>query len=47
MYNYGAKRNQIVYGGKLPPEYNLGNIEIPVSFLVGANDRLATNEVLS
>jgi len=41
-YDYGEKKNMVVYGQKTPPAYELGNINIPVHLYVGKYDKLAT-----
>lgn len=41
MYNYGAKENLKRYGQLIPPEYHPANIDIPVAFFSGGQDRLA------
>jgi hypothetical protein len=41
-YDYGsAKENQAHYGQSSPPEYNLGNIRVPVRLFAGTSDLLA------
>lgn len=42
-YDYGTEDNKKRYGGNsYPPEYNLGNIKIPVRMYLGKQDKLAT-----
>ena len=48
-FDYGASINQQIYGQSTPPVYNLGNIRIPVSMLIGTKDPIADqrdNEIL-
>lgn len=40
MFDYGAKKNEAVYGQKTPPLYDLSKITFPVHLYVGKFDRL-------
>jgi len=37
-YDYGTARNMKVYNRANPPDYNLTNIRVPISIIVGEND---------
>lgn len=43
MYDYGAAINLKKYGVKLPPEYNLTNITLPIVLISSYEDWLSTN----
>lgn len=45
MYDYGSTENLAVYNATAAPDYPLRNIAIPMYFLYGSNDVLATHEV--
>lgn len=40
-YDFGAKINQIIYGTKQPPVYDLSKIQETVHLFVGEYDKLA------
>ncbi|CAL8123999.1 unnamed protein product [Orchesella dallaii] len=40
-YDYGITKNKVIYGTAHPPDYNLTNVRVPVSIMVGATDFLA------
>ncbi|KAF5294278.1 hypothetical protein FQR65_LT10864 [Abscondita terminalis] len=37
-FDYGAEKNQLLYGSKYPPIYNLSNILVPSYTFIGKND---------
>lgn len=37
-YDYGKKKNQLLYNNKEPPEYPLKNIEVPFHIIYGTRD---------
>ncbi|KAF7282447.1 hypothetical protein GWI33_002675 [Rhynchophorus ferrugineus] len=41
-YDYGTKGNMEMYGTTKPPKFNVSNIEVPVYFMYGMNDWLAS-----
>jgi len=41
MYDYGKKGNQQHYGQDVPPEYDLGQVNVPVYLHSGVYDELA------
>ncbi|CAL8123995.1 unnamed protein product [Orchesella dallaii] len=41
-YDYGITKNKVIYGRAQPPEYNLTNVRVPVSIMVGAKDLLGS-----
>lgn len=41
MFDYGAKQNQVIYGQKTAPLYDLSKITFPAHLYVGKYDRLA------
>lgn len=43
-FDYGAKKNKIIYGQPTPPLYHLSNIAFPVHLYVGKYDKLADVE---
>lgn len=43
-FDYGEKKNMLVYGEKTPPLYNLSKITTPVHLYVGKYDKLADVE---
>jgi len=47
MYDYGWNGNMHKYLQPFPPEYNLHDVNVPVSLFVGENDWLATEQDIS
>ncbi|CAD1473127.1 unnamed protein product, partial [Heterotrigona itama] len=45
QFDYGAADNMKKYGQKQPPDYNLGNVSIPVDLYYGIKDVLADVQV--
>ena len=43
-FDYGEKKNMVIYGQKKPPLYSLSNIKFPVHLYVGKYDRLADTD---
>ncbi|XP_055640361.1 lipase 3-like [Toxorhynchites rutilus septentrionalis] len=41
QFDYGTRRNLIIYGQEKPPDYNLTNIVAPIILHYGRNDHLA------
>lgn len=41
QFDYGSRKNQVIYGQKTPPFYDLAKITFPVHLYVGKYDRLA------
>lgn len=44
-YDYGVSRNMKAYNRANPPDYNLTNVRVPISIIVGENDNIAHPEV--
>ena len=45
QYDYGAKKNLLIYNSTHPPEYKLSNIKAPVALYYGINDKLMNIQV--
>jgi pimeloyl-ACP methyl ester carboxylesterase len=43
-FDYGKKKNLQKYGSKIPPSYELGQIETPIALYYGTGDRYITEE---
>lgn len=41
QYDYGSKKNRVIYNATEPPEYNLFNITVPIALFYADNDWLA------
>ncbi|XP_045479569.1 lipase member K-like [Harmonia axyridis] len=42
QYDYGDGKNEVIYGSRTPPEYDLKKINVPQLFFVGRNDKSGT-----
>lgn len=47
QYDYGSKKNRVIYNATEPPEYNLFNITVPIALFYADNDWLADPQVSS
>lgn len=45
MYDFGQRENLRRYNQKTPPDYNLDNIDAPVTIYVGENDHFVGVDV--
>lgn len=46
MYDYGSRENLAIYNSTVAPDYPLHEILLPMYFLRGSNDVLATHKVM-
>ena len=44
QFDYGERKNMVIYGQKTPPIFNLSNITFPVHLYVGKYDKLADTD---
>ena len=44
-FDYGAAGNMKNYGQEQPPDYNLGNVSVPVALYYGTNDVVTVAQV--
>ncbi|CAL8098424.1 unnamed protein product [Orchesella dallaii] len=42
QYDYGGTKNQEIYGCAKPPKYNLTNVRVPISIMIGRNDIISS-----
>ena len=45
QYDYGKKKNLMVYGSAEPPIYDVEKIKVPTLVMYAANDKLTVVEV--
>ncbi|XP_067204979.1 gastric triacylglycerol lipase-like [Linepithema humile] len=43
-YDFGENKNLRIYNAKLPPDYNLSSITVPIALIYADNDQLATKK---
>lgn len=45
QYDYGFKKNWMIYNASEPPDYSLFNITVPIALFYADNDWLADSKV--